>query len=139
MAYTTWNSLFDDFMTDFPVLFRDEFNNPHIPQRVPVNVTEKNGMYQLELVAPGFEKEDFKITLDKDVLTISAEKKGEKQDEKERSIRKEYSYKSFKRSFTIDQSINAKEIDAQYVKGVLLVQLPKTKVEKQITSEIAIK
>ena len=139
MAYATWSNLLDDFMTDFPVLFRDDFNKPQTSQRVPVNVIEKDGAYQLEVVAPGFEKGDFKVTLEKEVLTISAERKLEKQDEKERSIRKEYSYRSFKRSFTIDQSIDAKEIDAQYVNGVLMVQLPKRKEEKQITAEITIK
>ena len=139
MAYATWSNLLDDFMTDFPVLFKDDFNKPQTTQRVPVNVLEKEGSYQLEVIAPGFEKGDFKVTLEKEILTISAEKKWEKQDEKEKSIRREYSYKSFKRSFTIDQTIDAKEIDAQYVNGVLTVHLPKTKVEKQITATIAIK
>ena len=139
MAYATWNNLWDDFMTDIPVLFRDDFNKSAILQKVPVNVIEKENAYLLEVVAPGFEKADFKVTLDKDVLTISAQKKDTVKKENEKQIRKEYIATGFKRSFTIDHSINAKEIDAQYVNGVLLVQLPKRVEEKKITAEIAIK
>lgn len=139
MAYATWNNLFDDLLTDFPVLFRDDFNKLQTPQKVPVNVTEMDLAYKLEVIAPGFEKSDFKITLDKDVLTISAEHKEISKEQKEKPIRKEYLIKSFKRSFTIDHSINAKEIDAEYVNGVLTVQLPKKQEEKKITAEISIK
>ena len=139
MAYATWNNLFDDLLTDFPVLFRDDFNKLQTPQKVPVNVMEMELAYKLEVIAPGFEKSDFKITLDKDVLTISAEHKEISKEQKEKAIRKEFMIKSFKRSFTIDQSINAKEIDAQYVNGVLTVQLPKKQEEKKITAEISIK
>lgn len=139
MAYATWNNLFDDLLTDFPVLFRDDFNKLQTPQKVPVNVMEMELAYKLEVIAPGFEKSDFKITLDKDVLTISAEHKETSKEQKEKAIRKEFLIKSFKRSFTIDQSINAKEIDAQYVNGVLTVQLPKKQEEKKITTEISIK
>ena len=139
MAYSTWNNLFDDLMTDFPVLFRDDFNKVHTMQKVPVNVTETDLSYKLEVVAPGYEKSNFKVTLDKDVLTISAEYKEINKEQKEKQIRREYAAKSFKRSFTIDQTINAKEIDAQYVNGVLTVQLPKKQEEKKITAEITIK
>jgi HSP20 family protein len=139
MAYATWNNLFDDLLTDFPVLFRDDFNKAQTLQKVPVNVTELEAAYRLEVIAPGFEKADFKVTLDKDVLTISAENKELSKEQKEKQIRREFIARSFKRSFTIDQTINAKEIDAQYVNGVLTVQLPKKKEEKKITAEIAIK
>jgi HSP20 family protein len=139
MAYSTWNNLFDDLLTDFPVLFRDDFNKMQTPQKVPVNVTEMERAYKLEVIAPGYEKSDFKVTLDKDVLTISAENKETNKEQKEKLIRKEYLVKSFKRSFTIDQRIDAKEIDAQYVNGVLTVQLPKKQEEKKITAEISIK
>jgi HSP20 family protein len=139
MAYATWNNLFDDLLTDFPVLFRDDFNKAQTLQKVPVNVTELDAAYRLEVIAPGFNKSDFKVTLDKDVLTISAENKEVSKEQKEKQIRREFIARSFKRSFTIDQTINAKEIDAQYVNGVLTVQLPKKQEEKKITAEIAIK
>jgi HSP20 family protein len=139
MAYATWNNLFDDLLTDFPVLFRDDFNKVQTLQKVPVNVTELDAAYRLEFIAPGFDKSDFKVTLDKDVLTISAENKEVSKEQKEKQIRREFIARSFKRSFTIDQTINAKEIDAQYVNGVLTVQLPKKQEEKKISAEIAIK
>jgi HSP20 family protein len=139
MAYATWNNLFDDLLTDFPVLFRDDFNKVQTLQKVPVNVTELDAAYRLEVIAPGFDKSDFKVTLDKDILTISGENKEVSKEQKEKQIRKEFIARSFKRSFTIDQTINAKEIDAQYVNGVLMVQLPKKQEEKKISAEIAIK
>jgi len=139
MAYATWNNLFDDLLNDFPVLFRDDFNKVQTLQKVPVNVTELDSAYRLDVIAPGFDKADFKVTLDKDVLTISAEKKELSKEQKVKQIRKEFTTRSFKRSFTIDGAINAKEIDAQYVNGMLTVQLPKKQEEKKITTEITIK
>lgn len=69
------NTLVDDLFTELPALFKTEFNNGERKGLVPVNVKETDKSYQLEVVAPGFEKTDFKLTLDQHLLTISAEKK----------------------------------------------------------------
>ncbi len=69
--------MFDDFFTDFPVLFKNEFNQSAWKGFVPVNIKETEKSYNLEVVAPGFEKTDFKVNLDQNILTISAEKKNE--------------------------------------------------------------
>jgi HSP20 family protein len=90
-------------------------------------------------VAPGFEKADFRIGLDKNVLTISAEKTAEVKEEKTRQIRREYSYRSFKRSFTLDEKIDATTIEAGYVNGVLTLNLPKKERVKEESQEIKIK
>jgi HSP20 family protein len=129
------NNLFDNWMDNF---FTD-FNKAEIPVSVPVNVKESDKQYELEVVAPGFEKNDFKLAMENDLLSISAEKKSDSLSEKEKTIRKEYSYKGFKRTFTIDNTIDAKGIEATYVNGVLKVTLPKKAEEKQITKEITIK
>ncbi|HYH14072.1 MAG TPA: Hsp20/alpha crystallin family protein, partial [Flavisolibacter sp.] len=84
----------------------------------------ENG-YQLELVAPGFAKEDFKIDLNQDILTISAEIKKDAEEKTEKHIRKEYQFHSFRRSFTIDKTIDTDAISALYVNGVLTLNLPK--------------
>ena len=133
-----FNSFVDDLFTELPVLFKNEFNQAVRKDFVPVNVKETEKSYQLEIVAPGFEKNDFKINLDQSLLTISGEKKNEVK-ENEKQIRREYNYHSFKRSFTIDEKIDATNIDANYVNGVLTLNLPKKEEVKASATEITIK
>jgi HSP20 family protein len=92
----------------------------------------------LEVVAPGFQKEDFKINLDNNTLTISAEKKEETENQNEKFIRKEYKQQSFKRSFTIDENVDAENISAKYVNGVLTLNLAKKQEVKPSVKEISI-
>ena len=120
-----FNNLMENFFTDFPSMFRDDFVTANVKQFAPVNVRETENGYELELVAPGLQKEDFKIDLDNNTLTISVEKKSENEEKKEKYLRREYKYNSFKRSFTVDENIDAEKISAQYVNGVLVVNLPK--------------
>ena len=133
-----FTSFVDDLFTELPVLFKNEFNQAVRKDFVPVNVKETEKSYQLEIVAPGFEKTDFKINLDQNLLTISGEKKSEVK-ENEKQIRREYNYHSFKRSFTVDEKIDATNIDANYVNGVLTLNLPKKEVVKASATEITIK
>ncbi|HKB42833.1 MAG TPA: Hsp20/alpha crystallin family protein [Chitinophagaceae bacterium] len=133
-----FNSLVDDLFTELPVLFKNEFNQTLRKDFIPVNVKETEKNYQLEVVAPGFEKTDFKINLDQNLLTISGEKKNEVK-ENEKQIRREYNYHSFKRSFTVDEKIDATKIDANYVNGVLTLNLPKKEEVKASATEITIK
>ncbi len=135
----TFNTLVDDLFTELPALFKTEFNNGERKGSVPVNVKETDKSYQLEVVAPGFEKTDFKLSLDQNLLTISAEKKNEEIKENEKQIRREYSYRSFKRSFTLDEKIDATNIEASYINGVLTLNLPKKEVVKASATEIVIK
>ena len=131
------NSLFEDFFNHFPSrIFNEEFAGQN--QGVPVNVRENGQSYLLEVVAPGMEKGDFKVNVDNGILTISAEKKSESKDENERQVRREFSYKSFTRSFTIDDSIQADKIQAKYENGVLFIELPKKEEVKISPKEISI-
>ena len=134
----SFNSFVDDLFTELPVFIKNEFNQTVRKGFVPVNVKETEKGYQLEIVAPGFEKTDFKINLDQKLLTISAEKKNEVK-ENEKQIRREYNYSSFKRSFTIDEKIDATNIAANYVNGVLALNLPKKEEVKVPVTEIVIK
>ena len=93
----------------------------------------------MEVVAPGFEKADFKISVDQGLLTISAEKKDEVKEESPKNIRREYSISSFKRSFTLDEKIDATNIAASYINGVLTLNLPKKVEVKAPVTEIVIK
>ena len=135
----TFNSLVDDLFSELPVLFKGDFNNGDRKGFVPVNVKETAKSYELEVVAPGFEKTDFKLNLDQNLLTISAEKKEEVKEEINKQIRTEYSYRSFKRSFTLDEKIDATNIEASYINGILLLNLPKKEVVKASVKEIVIK
>ena len=140
----TFNNLVDDLFTELPALFKSEFNNVERKGFIPVNVKETDKSYQLEVVAPGFEKTDFKVQFDQNLLTISAEKKDEVKEDSEsyrnqKQIRREYSYGSFKRSFTLDEKIDATNIEASYINGVLTLNLPKKEVVKASATEIVIK
>ncbi|MDZ4795175.1 MAG: Hsp20/alpha crystallin family protein [Bacteroidota bacterium] len=140
----TFNNLVDDLFTELPGFFKNEFNNYDRKGSVPVNVKETVNGYQLEVVAPGFEKSDFKVQVDQNLLTISAEKKNDpdnnrEKEDKQQQIRREYNYRSFKRSFTLDEKTDATNIGASYINGVLTLNLPKKEVVKASATEIVIK
>lgn len=113
-------------------LFNDLFNLPALWSAAPrfsgspaANIQETAAAYLLELNVPGRQKEDFKVNVDKDLLTISFEKKEEKVEEGIQSIRREFSFNSFKRSFTLDDRIDVANIRAGYENGILKIELPK--------------
>jgi HSP20 family protein len=108
--------------------FDNDFIVPRLGVTTPsVNIRETSKEYLFEFAAPGLERKDFSIELDNHVLTISAEKE-EKTEEKENGyFRKEYSYNSFKRSFTLPENVKEAGIDAKYENGILKVVVPKVK------------
>ncbi|HLS94860.1 MAG TPA: Hsp20/alpha crystallin family protein [Sphingobacterium sp.] len=113
------NSFFDNF-------FNDSFITDRLITRVPaVNIAETDKAFKIELAAPGLQKSDFKINVDKNMITISAEKKEEKNEEDKLYSKKEFSYSSFTRSFSLPDTVNYNDIEAEYVDGVLLVTVGK--------------
>ncbi len=104
----------------------------------PVNITEKNNSYHLQLAAPGLEKDNFSIKLEGNLLTISAAQKETVKEADEKTIRREFSQKAFKRSFTLDEKIDADNIKAKYENGILILELAKKEEAKQGSKEIAI-
>ena len=101
---------------------------------VPVNIRETEKSYELHLIAPGLKKEDFKINVDKSILTLSFELKEEEKTQGEKWLRNEYKFRSFKRSFTLNDKVDASQISARYTDGVLNVTLPK-KEQQEVTSQ----
>ena len=89
------------------------------------NIIENETSFALELAAPGLKKDDFKISLENNVLTISAEMNDEKREEGKNYTRREYYYGSFSRSFTLPRTIDLEKIQADYEYGILKVALPK--------------
>jgi len=127
----------EEFLKEMPKLFGDDFTaNP--TSFVPVNIKESKDAYELEVVAPGLDKNDFSVNIEKNMLTISAEKKTEVKEEDQKQIRNEYHFRSFKRSFTLDENVDAEKIDAKYTNGVLTLNLPK-RVEVKTSSKIEVK
>ncbi len=116
----------------FPSLM-DDFLNPdwfggvdNLKTSVPaVNIKDNTDGFEIELAVPGGKKEDFKVEVENDVLAISSEAKSENQETKENYTRKEFSYTSFKRAFTLPETVDGSKIDAKYEDGILKVTLPK--------------
>jgi HSP20 family protein len=111
----------DDFFIQFPSLYRDDSKNGG-NQTVPVNVKERENGYQIEVVAPGFNKEDLKVNVENNQLTISAERAQDNK-EGEKVVRQEYKYQSFKRTFNLDDKIDTEKIEGKYENGVLTLNL----------------
>ncbi len=115
----TFSEFFNDLFND-SLMSRDYFKS--VPA---VNISERPNDYYIEMAAPGFTKEDFKLNIDNDVLAISAEKQNEEKDETSRYTRKEFQYSSFSRTFTMPEHVAAEKIGAVYKDGVLSLTLPK--------------
>lgn len=98
-----------------------------------VNIKETDDAFEIEVAAPGLIKDDLKINLDNEILTISADHKTDKENKTDQYMRKEFSYRTFKRSFSVPETVNTDGIKANYDNGVLIVALPK--VEKNKTSK----
>jgi HSP20 family protein len=136
-AHRSFNNLVDDLFMGMPSIFRDDASTGS-RYNAPVNISETENEYVLELVAPGWEKDSFRVNLEKNILTISAEQKKETEEKTERKILREFVQSSFKRSFTIDDQIDATQIVAKYVNGILTLNLPKKENVKEQTKEITI-
>lgn len=120
-----------NFPTLFGNVFGKDFNDLFAPATlsnygVPaVNIVEHNNGFRLEVAAPGLKKEDFKINLENNVLTISAQQEQKNEETTEKYTRKEFSFASFRRSFTLPNTVDAEQVNAAYVDGVLKIELPK--------------
>jgi HSP20 family protein len=130
--YRHLNDLFDEFFRPATLGRETGLTVP------PVNIHETSDAYHLELFAPGLKKEDFKINLEKGLLTISFENKTETENKEYKTHRREFSIASFKRSFNIDDKINADGIEAKYENGVLKLFFPKKEEVKVQPKAIAI-
>jgi HSP20 family protein len=126
---TSTPAFIGDFFSNF---INDELINKNFFKSAPaVNISETADKFNVELAVPGLEKTDFKVEVENGVLSISAEKKSEVKDETSRFTRKEFSYSSFSRSFTLPEHVQAESITAEYTNGVLKLSIPKKEEAKQ--------
>jgi HSP20 family protein len=137
-SFASINNLIDSPLSLFPSLYRDEIFTNGIKPSVPVNVFEKENGYVLEIVAPGFEKEQFIINVEQNTLTVTATGKKVEKGENEKQLRKEYEVKDFSKSFTLPELTDAENISAQYVNGFLTLNLPNKQEVKEQTKKITI-
>ena len=112
--------------TVFDNLFNDNFISDRLVSRVPaVNISESEKSFKVEMAAPGLDKSDFKINVDKNLITISAEKKEESVSEEKLYSKKEFNYSSFSRSFTLPETVDYSNIEAAYEGGILILTVGK--------------
>jgi HSP20 family protein len=128
------------FSDVFDSIFNDTFFNGRMVTRVTAaNISETEDHFHVELAAPGLKKEDFKISLERNVLSVSVEQQNQNNDVQKNYSKREYSYNSFVRSFTLPESANAESIEAVYMDGVLKIDIAKREEAKAIRRQIEIK
>lgn len=131
------NSIFDDFFADDDSLFRRWKNVSAFPS---VNVKDEEDCFCLEVAAPGLKKDDFKVEIDKGVLTIKSETKKEEKEETDNFTRQEFSFSSFSRSFWLPENVKSDEVEATYENGILKLVIPKEEIAvKKEVKKITIK
>lgn len=131
-AMKTLDSFLDNLLNEMPSVQSNGINFP------AVNISETKDIYELQFNVPGRNKEDFKITVDKNILTVSFDKKEENADENKKQIKKEFSLHPFKRSFTLDEKIISENIAAKYENGLLVLSLPKKEEVKAEAKQISV-
>ena len=120
----TLNRFFDDFFTR-DLFWNGENGLPKFSTTPAVNIKETDNSFDLELAAPGLDKKDFNIEVNEDVLTISFERKEKKEVNEETYRRREFGFQSFKRSFSLPETLDGDKIQAKYENGVLNLVIPK--------------
>ncbi len=129
-------SVFEDFFRPWNELVGNGGNGWNRLMNMPaVNITENKDDFLVSLAAPGLKKDDFKIDIDGNMLTISSEKEENKEEKDKKYTRKEYSYSSFSRTFTIPEDVNRDKIEAKYEDGVLKLMLPRKEEAKKLLAK----
>lgn len=120
---TVSNWLEDIFNRDLPAVFTSNFNTGiTLPK---VNIKETADAFMVEMAVPGLKKSDFQLDLDNQTLSISTERKEENERQEDNYTRREFGYSSFKRIFTLPESVDDEKINANYQDGILSILLPK--------------
>jgi len=122
-------SLANSFFTPSIWDMENDFPAWDLSVRTPTaNIIENTKDYRIEMAAPGLEKKDFHISVENDLLTISAEKEEKTEEKNDAYTSKEFSYNSFSRSFRLPENWVADKVDAKYENGILKITLPKKEV-----------
>jgi len=131
----TFDQLFDNF---FDNKFSEIVTKGNFLSQPNVNIKETEDAFELELAAPGLKREDFKVDVQNDHLTIKVEREQENEEQAEDYKRREFNFTSFQRSFHLDKTINVENISAAYTDGILSVNLPKQEEAKKTLRTVEI-
>lgn len=132
---STFTNDFDKFFNDFfftPVRAKQNNAFENIPA---VNISEKDGVFHIELAVPGMKKEDFNIEIHDGVMSISSETKEESTSEERNYSKREFNYSSFERRFTLPDNIKEEQVSAKYEDGILKVSVPKADEKEKNTKK----
>ncbi|KLT66716.1 Hsp20/alpha crystallin family protein [Pedobacter sp. BMA] len=131
------NALMPGFNDIFESVLSDSFFADRKLNTLPaVNISETPESFHIELAAPGLKKEDFKVSVERETLTISTQQESQSSD---RTYNKrEFSFHSFTRAFTLPESANVDGIQASYNDGILMLTIPKKEEAKMVTRQIEI-
>ena len=130
-----FRGMLSDFFETDDLLMNRLFKKEFVPA---VNVSETDKSFEIELVAPGLKKNDFKVKVENGVLTISAEHSEEKKENEKNYTRQEYNYNSFSRSFTLPDNSKEDDIKANYTDGLLKLSVAKKAITVSKSKEIAV-
>jgi HSP20 family protein len=126
------NDFFPSFFDGFGKDIFDDFLSINSNQTMPaVNIVDDKNEFRIEVAAPGFKKEDFKVNMEGNVLTVHSEKEVKNEHKDEKYARKEFSYSSFKRSFTLPDGTDNENINASYKDGILTINIQKKEEAKK--------
>lgn len=134
-GYFPFRSVLSDFFDNDGFLFDKLWDKETMPA---VNISETDKGYEIELAAPGMKKEDFKVKVENGVLSISAEKKEEREEKKKNYTRQEYNYTSFSRSFTLPENAKEDDLLAKYEDGLLRLTVGKKEAVTSKSKEIPV-
>lgn len=128
--FPSLSRLFEDLsIGELPSLFASNFNTGmSLPK---VNIKEEADAFVVEMAVPGLKKSDFNLNLDNNILSISAEIEENNEEKEEGYTRREFGYSSFKRTFTLPETVEDSKINAKYNEGILNIHLPKKEEAKQ--------
>lgn len=118
---------FDSRKSFLPSIFNDDFFTSFFEGNgLPAaNIVENKNEFRVELSVPGFNKDEFNVEVDKNVLVISAKQESKQEEKDEKFIRQEFKSSSFSRSFVLPDSVDMEQISAEYNDGVLKLSIPK--------------
>lgn len=138
-AFQFFNEDFNNILKNIDTMYPSKQHHSVPYNNIPaVNVKEVEGVFHIEVAAPGLKKEDFKLSLHENRLTISTKKEQSNEEKTEQYTRQEFNYTSFQRTFNLPKSVDGEKIEATYADGILNISLPKKEEVKPAVKEIAV-
>ncbi len=131
---TNRNNFLGEFDSIFNALTRSRTSSSTLSLSPKANISKTEGAYQISLAAPGLSRGDFNVEVNEDVITISTDTEMSQ----ENSLRREFSYNNFSRSWTLPENVNVESISAEYDAGILNLNIPFNEVNINQTKKIEV-